>query len=85
MNTRLPKANPESTDSWSLGKQGHPIMKNILALAFQVVIVLIGIGALTFLLREPHVEGRNAHATTFQIIRSLLPNRSHENEASAED
>lgn len=33
----------------------------------QVVIVLIGIGALAILLWEPHVEGRNAHATLFQI------------------
>jgi hypothetical protein len=28
---------------------------------------LIGIGALALLLWEPHVEGRNAHATMFQI------------------
>ncbi len=33
----------------------------------QVVIVLIGIGALAILLFEPHVEGRNAHSTLFQI------------------
>ena len=33
----------------------------------QSVIVLIGIGALFFLLWEPHVEGRNIHATLFQI------------------
>lgn len=33
----------------------------------QTVIVLIGIGALAILLFEPHVEGRNAHATLFQI------------------
>src|ERR1043165_1106898 len=33
----------------------------------QVVVVLIGIGALALLLWEPHVEGRNAHATTFEI------------------
>jgi hypothetical protein len=33
----------------------------------QLVIVLIGIGALALLLWEPHVEGRNAHATLFQI------------------
>jgi len=33
----------------------------------QIVIVLIGIGALAFLLGEPHLEGRNAHATIFQI------------------
>lgn len=31
------------------------------------VLVLIGIGALAFLLWEPHVEGRNAHATLFEI------------------
>ncbi|EEF59774.1 DUF2975 domain-containing protein [Pedosphaera parvula] len=33
----------------------------------QVVIVLIGIGALAFMLWEPHVEGTNAHATLFQM------------------
>ena len=33
----------------------------------QVVVCLIGIGALFFLLWEPHIEGRNAHATLFQI------------------
>ena len=33
----------------------------------QVVIVLIGIGALAFMLWEPHIEGRNAHATPFEI------------------
>ena len=33
----------------------------------QVVIVLIGIGSLALLLWEPHIEGRNAHATLFQI------------------
>jgi hypothetical protein len=33
----------------------------------QVVIVLIGIGVLAFMLWEPHVEGRNAHATVFEI------------------
>ena len=33
----------------------------------QVVIVLVGIGALALMLWEPHIEGRNAHATTFQI------------------
>jgi hypothetical protein len=33
----------------------------------QVVVVLIGIGALALLLWEPHLEGRNAHATAFQI------------------
>jgi hypothetical protein len=33
----------------------------------RVVLVLIGIGALTFLLWEPHLEGRNVHATVFAI------------------
>src|SRR6476661_6239302 len=33
----------------------------------QVVIVLIGIGVLGLLLWEPHIEGRNAHATLFEI------------------
>ena len=33
----------------------------------QVVIVLIGMGSLALLLWEPHIEGRNAHATLFQI------------------
>jgi Protein of unknown function (DUF2975) len=33
----------------------------------QVVIVLIGIGALAFMLWEPHAEGANAHATLFQM------------------
>jgi Protein of unknown function (DUF2975) len=53
--------------------QGHFVaqsectMKRGPALFLQVVIMLIGIGALAFLLWEPHVEGRNAHATTFEI------------------
>ena len=33
----------------------------------QAVIVLIGIGALALLLWEPHIEGRNAHATLYEI------------------
>lgn len=33
----------------------------------QAVVVLIGIGALAFLLWEPHLKGRNANATTFEI------------------
>lgn len=33
----------------------------------RAVLVLIGIGALAFLLWEPHVEGRNANATLFEI------------------
>jgi hypothetical protein len=33
----------------------------------QAVIVLIGICALVLMLWEPHIEGRNAHATLFEI------------------
>jgi len=33
----------------------------------QVVVVFLGIGALALMLWEPHLEGRNAHATVFQI------------------
>jgi hypothetical protein len=33
----------------------------------KIVIFLVGIGALAVLLWEPHIEGRNAHATLFEI------------------
>lgn len=33
----------------------------------RAVVVAVGLGALAFLLWEPHVEGRNANATTFEI------------------
>ena len=33
----------------------------------RAVLVLIGIGALAFLIWEPRLEGRNAHATLFEI------------------
>lgn len=42
-------------------------MKRSSAKFLQTVIVLIGIGALILMLWEPHLEGRNAHATLFQI------------------
>ena len=42
-------------------------MKRSSPLFLQVVVVLIGIGALTLMLWEPHIEGRNAHATLFEI------------------
>ena len=42
-------------------------MNRVQTIFLQAVIILIGTGALTFLLWEPHVEGRNAHATLFQI------------------
>ena len=36
-------------------------------LLLQVVIVLVGIAAFALLLWEPHIEGRNARATAFEI------------------
>ncbi len=44
-----------------------PPMKRTSAAFLQAVIVLVGIGALALMLWEPHVEGRNAHATPFEI------------------
>ena len=42
-------------------------MKRSSTIFLQVVIVLIGIGTLALILWEPHIEGRNAHATLFEI------------------
>jgi len=44
-----------------------PFMKRGTAIFLRVVIVLIGSGAVAFMLWEPHVEGRNAQATLFDI------------------
>lgn len=42
-------------------------MKKSLTIFSQIIIVLIGIGTLVFLLWEPHLEGRNANASVFEI------------------
>jgi hypothetical protein len=42
-------------------------MKKSSTIFLQVIVVLIGIGALALLLWEPHVEGRNAHATFYEV------------------
>ena len=42
-------------------------MKKSSTIFLQVVIVLIGIGVLAAMLWEPHLEGRNVHATLFEI------------------
>jgi hypothetical protein len=42
-------------------------MKRSSTVLLQTVIALIGIGSLALMLWEPHLEGRNAHATTFEI------------------
>src|SRR6478672_9077903 len=44
-----------------------PLMKRSSTAFLQVVVALVGMGALALLLWEPHLEGRNKHATTFQI------------------
>lgn len=42
-------------------------MKRYSTIFLQAVVVLIGIGALAFMLWEPHLEGRNVQATLSQI------------------
>jgi hypothetical protein len=42
-------------------------MYRIANLFLRAVLVLVGIGALAFLIWEPQIEGRNVHATQFQI------------------
>ena len=42
-------------------------MKKSSTIFLQVVVVLIGIGALALLLWEPQIEGRNVHVTNFEI------------------
>lgn len=42
-------------------------MKRSSTIFLQIMIVIIGIVALVLMLWEPHLEGRNAHATLFQI------------------
>lgn len=41
-------------------------MKRKSTLLLQIVVVLVGLGALAFLVWEPQTEGRNAHATLLQ-------------------
>ena len=43
-------------------------MKRSSTIFLQIVVVALGIGALTFLLWEPHLEGVNANATTLSEI-----------------
>ena len=42
-------------------------MKRSSTIFLQIVIVALGIGALAFLLWEPHIEGRNVHASLFEM------------------
>src|SRR3954470_3963647 len=42
-------------------------MKRSSTIFLQAVVVLISVGAIAILLWEPHIEGRNAHATLFEV------------------
>jgi hypothetical protein len=42
-------------------------MKRTSTIFLQVIVVLIGVGVLGLMLWEPHIEGRNVHATLFEI------------------
>src|SRR5438045_7502296 len=44
-----------------------PLVKRGSTAFLQGVIVLVGLAALALMLWEPHLEGRNAHATPFEI------------------
>jgi Protein of unknown function (DUF2975) len=50
-----------------MGHVNAPFMNRSSTAFLQTVIVLVGVGALALMLWEPHLEGRNAHATTFEI------------------
>src|SRR5215471_12176934 len=52
---------------WSHQCTGRTFMKRSSTIFLQIVVVIIGIGALALMLWEPHIEGRNAHATLFEI------------------
>ncbi len=42
-------------------------MKRSSTIVLQIVILGLGIGALAFMLWEPQIEGRNVHATLFEV------------------
>ena len=42
-------------------------MKRSSTIFLQVAVVALGLGALAVMLWEPHIEGRNVHATLFEI------------------
>src|SRR5712664_1598231 len=55
------------TVSLVLLRSGRWFMKRGSILFLRAVLVLVGVGAAALLLWEPQTEGRNAHATTFEI------------------
>ena len=46
---------------------GNAHIRRSSTIFLQSILVLFGIGVLALMLWEPHLEGRNAHATTFEI------------------
>ena len=50
-----------------MANEKTPPIKRSFTAFLQTIIVLIGIGALAFLIWEPHLEGVNAHATIYQM------------------
>jgi hypothetical protein len=43
------------------------IMKRSTTIFLQIIVILVGLGTLTLMLWEPHLEGRNAQATLFEV------------------
>lgn len=66
-NPPIPPEQPSHGPQHLPQQPGGPTMKRGPAFFLQAVLVLIGIGVLALMLWEPHIEGRNAHATTFEI------------------
>jgi len=56
-----------SSDSVSVTAMKPPGLNRRFAQLLQVVVALLGLGTLGLMLWEPHLEGRNAHATAFEI------------------
>ena len=50
-----------------MASQHAHLIKRSSSAFLQGVLVLIGMGALALMLWEPHLEGRNAHATVFEV------------------
>jgi hypothetical protein len=50
-----------------MANQKAQLIKRSSTAFLQIVIVLIGLGALALMLWEPHLEGRNAQATVYEV------------------
>jgi hypothetical protein len=58
---------PQKLDLWEAAPTPMAAMKRSSTIFLQIVVVLIGLGALALLVWEPQIEGVNAHATNFEI------------------